>query len=335
MLQAGFLLKSNDIAIDLGTANTLLYVRHQGITLNEPSVVAVNTSGGRDNVEAVGVRAKQMIGRTPPKVRTIRPLRDGMVADFRAAEVMIREFMSRARRGLALINPKVIVGVPSGATAVERRAISESCLNAGARHVELVDETYAAAVGAGVAIQDPTGSMVVDIGGGTTEVAVLSLANVVCSQSVRVGGDQMDEAIVSYMRREHDLLIGENTAERIKIEIGCAEAGGAEDDLAVEVGCKDAKLGTFKRVRLCPGQVAEALAEPVSRIVSSVAAALETMPAELTADVADKGVLLTGGGALLRDLDRKISDEIDLPVLVADDPLSCVAMGCGKLLETA
>jgi len=224
--------------------------------------------------------------------------------------------------------------VPSGATAVERKAISESCLSAGARQVDLIDETVAAAIGAGIPIDDPTGSMVVDIGGGTTEVAVLSLSNVVYSRSVRVGGDVMDEAIVGYLRREHDVLIGEITAERIKMEIGSAEPAGEDSDSeGLEIGCKDARLGTLRQMRLTPQEVAEALAEPVSQIVESVTQALEAMPAELTTDVAEKGIILTGGGALLRDLDRKISDQLDLPVIVADDPLACVALGCGKVLD--
>ena len=334
MFDAGSLLKASDIAIDLGTANTLVYIRDRGIALNEPSVVALSRAGGRDVVKAVGAQAKQMLGRSPPNVTTIRPLRGGVVADFRVAEEMIRVFMGRARQGPALISPKVIVGVPSGATPVERKAISESCLSAGARQVELIDETVAAAIGAGIPIDDPTGSMVVDIGGGTTEVAVLSLSNVVYSHSVRVGGDVMDEAIVGYMRREHDALIGEITAERIKMEIGSAEPGAEDGDgEGLEIGCKDARLGTLRQMRLKPQEVAEALAEPVGQIVDSVTTALEAMPAELTSDVADKGIILTGGGALLRDLDRKISDQLDLPVIVAEDPLACVAIGCGKVLD--
>ena len=334
MFDGGFLLKASDIAIDLGTANTLVYIRNEGIALNEPSVVAVSRTGGRDVVKAVGVEAKQMLGRAPPDIATIRPLRGGVVADFRVAEEMIRVFMGRARQGTALISPKVIVGVPSGATAVERKAISESCLSAGARQVDLIDETVAAAIGAGIPIDDPTGSMVVDIGGGTTEVAVLSLSNIVYSRSMRVGGDVMDEAIVTYLRREHDVLVGEITAERIKMEIGSAEPGGeAADGEGLEIGCKDARLGTLRQMRLTPQEVAEALAEPVSQIVASVTAALEAMPAELTTDVADKGIILTGGGALLRDLDRKISDQLDLPVIVAEDPPACVARGCGKVLD--
>ena len=334
MFDVGSLLKASDVAIDLGTANTLVYIRNRGIAVNEPSVVALCRSGGRDVVKAVGAEAKQMVGRTSADVETVRPLRGGVVADFRVAEEMIRVFMGRARTGPALISPKVIVGVPSGATAVERRAISESCLSAGARQVDLIDETVAAAIGAGIPIDDPTGSMVVDIGGGTTEVAVLSLSNVVYSRSVRVGGDVMDEAIVGYLRREHDVLIGEITAERIKMEIGAAEPASEDSDCeGLEIGCKDARLGTLRQMRLTPQEVAEALAEPVSQIVESVTQALEAMPAELTTDVADKGIILTGGGALLRDLDRKISDELDLPVIVADDPLACVALGCGKVLD--
>ena len=329
-----FTLRSSDLAIDLGTANTLVYMKNKGIVLNEPSVVAVANTGDRDEVTAVGAVAKQMLGRTSKDIRAVRPLREGVIADFRVAEEMIRAFIGRARQGRGfLFNPKVVVGVPSGATPVERRAISESCLNAGARHVDVIEETVAAAIGAGVPIDEAAGSMVVDIGGGTTEVAVLSLSNVVHSRSLRVGGDHMDEAIVSYMRHEHELLIGEHTAERIKIEIGCADAVRANGD-SLQLACKDAKLGSPRQVCLTQHEIAEALAEPVSQIVGSVTAALESAPAQLTTDVADKGVILTGGGALLRDLDRKISSELDLPVIVAEDPLGCVVRGCGKVLES-
>ena len=332
MLSSLIKLMSNDLAIDLGTANTLIYEKNRGIVLNEPSVVALSDDGGHGTVCAVGSVAKQMVGRAPRHIATIRPLRDGVVANFEAAEKMIRTLIERARLRSALIQPRIMVGVPSGATQVERRAIRESCLNAGARRVDMVDETMAAAIGAGIPVDDPTGSMVVDVGGGTTEVAVVSRSDVVCSRSIRVGGDKMDEAIICYMRREHDALIGEGTAERIKLDIGAARPTGGAND-SIDVHCRDAKQGALRKVRVTEGQMAEALAEPVGQIVESVAAALEAMPADLASDVAEKGVLLTGGGALLRGLDREIGERVNLPVFVADEPLACVAAGCGKLLE--
>jgi rod shape-determining protein MreB len=332
MLSSFIELKSNDLAIDLGTANTLVYERNKGIVLNEPSVVALSDDGGRRTVCAVGAEAKRMIGRTPRHIAAIRPLRDGVVADFVAAEEMIRALIKRARQRSALINPRIMVGVPSGATQVERRAIRDSCLHAGARRVDMIDETMAAAIGAGIPVDDPTGSMVVDVGGGTTEVAVVSRSDVVCSHSIRVGGDKMDEAIICYMRREHDALIGAGTAERIKHDIGAARPNGGADE-AIDVHCRDAKQGALRHVRLTQGQMVEALAEPVGQIVESVVRALEAMPPELTSDIAEKGVILTGGGALLRGLDREIGARIDVPVIVAEEPLACVAAGCGKLLE--
>jgi rod shape-determining protein MreB len=260
-------------------------------------------------------------------------MRDGVIADFEVAQEMIRCFIAEVRQRRGLIGPRVIVGVPSGATPVERRAISDSCLRAGARMVELVDETAAAAIGAGIPIEEPSGHMVVDIGGGTTEVAVLSMAGVVHSTSARVGGDKMDEAIISHMRREHDLLVGETTAERIKIEIGAARPGKGQGE-AIEVTCRDVSRGVSRRARITEQEVAEALAEPVGQIVDSVAKALEATPPELASDIAQKGVILTGGGALLRGLDREIGAQVNLPAIVADEPLSCVALGCGRMLES-
>ena len=324
--------KSNDIAIDLGTANTLVYMKGRGIVLNEPSVVAFTRTGRRKVMYAVGVDAKRMLGRTPQHIEAIRPMRDGVITDFEVAQEMIRSFIGRARQRRALISPKVIVGVPSGATPVERRAIGQSCLSAGARQVDLIDETMAAAIGAGMAINEPSGSMVVDIGGGTTEVAVVSLSGVVYSHSVRLGGDKMDEAIVTYMRREHDIVIGEGTAERIKMEIGAARAG-VDDGVWTDINCRDAKSLFPRLVRITQRQVADALAEPVSQIVETVTMALEATPAELTSDIAEKGVILTGGGALLKGLDLEIGEHVNVPVTVAEYPLSCVAMGCGKVLE--
>ncbi|NBB14864.1 MreB/Mrl family cell shape determining protein [Caulobacter sp. SLTY] len=325
---------SNDIAIDLGTANTLIYMKGKGIVLNEPSVVALRNIGGRKSVHAVGIEAKQMLGRTPGHMEAIRPMRDGVIADFEVAEEMIKYFIRKVhnRKGFP-VNPKVIVCVPSGATAVERRAINDSCLNASARRVGLIDEPMAAAIGAGLPIHEPTGSMVVDIGGGTTEVAVLSLSGIVYSRSVRVGGDKMDEAIISYMRRHHNLLIGETTAERIKKEIGTARSPADGEGLSIDVKGRDLMQGVPREVRISEKQAADALAEPVNQIVEAVKVALEATPPELASDIADKGIMLTGGGALLRGLDAEIRDHTGLPVTVADDPLSCVALGCGKVLE--
>jgi len=334
MFSSLFGLISNDIAIDLGTANTLIYMKGKGIVLNEPSVVALRNVGGRKIVHAVGLEAKQMLGRTPGHMEAIRPMRDGVIADFEVAEEMIKHFIRKVHNRKGFVNPKVIVCVPSGATAVERRAINDSCLNASARRVGLIDEPMAAAIGAGLPIHEPTGSMVVDIGGGTTEVAVLSLSGIVYSRSVRVGGDKMDEAIISYMRRNHNLLIGETTAERIKKEIGTARApDDGSDGLAIEVKGRDLMQGVPREVRVTEKQGAEALNEPASQIVEAVKVALEATPPELASDIADKGIMLTGGGALLRGLDVWISDATGLPVTVADDPLSCVALGCGRVLE--
>src|SRR5579862_1834255 len=323
---------AEDIAIDLGTANTLIYMKGRGIVLNEPSVVALRDVGGRKQVHAVGAEAKRMMGRTPGRIEALRPLRDGVIADFEVAEEMIKHFIRRVRRW-GFTQPKVIVCVPSGATPVERRAINDSCLNAGARRVGLIDEPMAAAIGAGLPIHEPTGSMVVDIGGGTTEVAVLSLSGIVYSRSVRVGGDKMDEAIISYMRRHHNLLIGETTAERIKKEIGTARSPEDGVGLAIDVKGRDLMQGVPREVRISEKQAADAVAEPVAQIVEAVKVALEATPPELAADIADKGIMLTGGGALLRGLDLEIRDHTGLPVTVADDPLSCVALGCGKVLE--
>jgi rod shape-determining protein MreB len=309
-------------------------MKGKGIVLNEPSVVALRNVGGRKIVHAVGTEAKQMLGRTPGHMEAIRPMRDGVIADFEVAEEMIKHFIRKVHNRKGFLNPKVIVCVPSGATAVERRAINDSCLNASARRVGLIDEPMAAAIGAGLPIHEPTGSMVVDIGGGTTEVAVLSLSGIVYSRSVRVGGDKMDEALISYMRRNHNLLIGETTAERIKKEIGTARPPeDGSDGLAIEVKGRDLMQGVPREVRVTERQAAEALFEPASQIVEAVKVALESTPPELAADIADKGIMLTGGGALLRGLDYQITLATGLPVTVADDPLSCVALGCGRVLE--
>jgi len=324
---------SSDIAIDLGTANTLVYMKGRGIVLNEPSVVALRTAGGRKTVYAVGAEAKMMLGRTPGHMEAIRPMRDGVIADFEVAEEMIKYFIRKVHNRKGFVNPKVIVCVPSGATAVERRAINDSCLNASARRVGLMYEPMAAAIGAGLPIHEPTGSMVVDIGGGTTEVAVLSLSGIVYSRSVRVGGDKMDEAIISYMRRHHNLLVGETTAERIKKEIGTARPPEDGIGISIDVKGRDLMQGVPREVRVTEKQAADAVAEPASQIIEAVKVALEATPPELAADIADKGIMLTGGGALLRGLDLEISDATGLPVTVADDPLTCVALGVGKVLE--
>ena len=319
-----------DMAVDLGTANTLVYVRGRGIVLSEPSVVAVDSRSGE--VHAVGIEAKRMLGRTPGTISAIRPLKDGVIADFEVTEEMLRHFIQKVHQN-RWAHPRVVVCVPSGVTGVEKRAVEEACLSAGARQAYLIEEPMAAAIGAGLPVGEPTGSMVVDIGGGTTEVAVLSLSGIVYSRSVRVGGDKMDEAIISYMRRHHNLLIGETTAERIKKEIGTARPPVDGEGLAIEVKGRDLMQGVPREVRISEKQAAEALAEPVSQIVEAVKVALEATPPELAADIADKGIMLTGGGALLRGLDAEIRDHTGLPVTVADDPLSCVALGCGRVLE--
>jgi rod shape-determining protein MreB len=328
----GFL--SADMAIDLGTANTLVYVKGRGIVLNEPSVVAIADLRGRKHVLAVGNEAKHMLGRTPGNIAAIRPLRDGVIADFEVAEEMIKHFIRKVHNRRSFASPMIIVCVPSGSTAVERRAIQESAESAGARKVLLIEEPMAAAIGAGLPVTEPSGSMVVDIGGGTTEVAVISLGGIVYARSVRVGGDKMDEAIISYIRRHHNLLIGESTAERIKMEIASAappEDGG--EGTLTEVRGRDLMNGVPREVVVSQRQIADSLAEPVSQIVEAVKVALENTPPELAADIVDKGIVLTGGGALLHRLDQVLRDSTGLPVTVAEEPLSCVALGTGRALE--
>src|SRR6201998_1961284 len=324
---------SADMAIDLGTANTLVYVKGRGVVLAEPSVVAIADVRGKKQVVAVGEEAKQMLGRTPGYITASRPLREGLIAYFEVAEEMIKHFIRKVHNRRSFASPLIIVCVPSGSTAVERRAIQESAESAGARRVLLIEEPMAAAIGAGLPVTEPSGSMVVDIGGGTTEVAVLSLSGIVYSRSVRVGGDKMDEAIISYMRRHHNLLIGETTAERIKKEIGTARTPEDGYGLAIDVKGRDLMQGVPREVRISEKQAADAVSEPVAQIVEAVKVALEATPPELAADIADKGIMLTGGGALLRGLDLEIRDHTGLPVTVADDPRSCVALGCGKVLE--
>lgn len=327
----GFL--SDDMAIDLGTANTLVYVRGRGIVLNEPSVVAIKEESGKKQVLAVGNDAKQMLGRTPGNIQAIRPLRDGVIADFEVAEEMIKYFIHKVHNRRSFASPRVVICVPSGSTAVERRAIQESAEAAGARKVELIEEPMAAAIGAGLPVTEPTGSMVVDIGGGTTEVAVLSLGGIVYARSVRVGGDKMDEAIIGYIRRNHNLLVGEGSAERIKKEIGSACPPDDGDGKTIEIKGRDLMNGVPKELMISERQIAEGLAEPVSQIIEAVKVALEHTAPELAADIVDKGIVLTGGGALLRNLDFVLRHATGLPVSIADDPLICVALGTGQALE--
>jgi len=324
---------STDMAIDLGTANTLVYVKGRGIVLNEPSVVAMkNSAGGRPQVLAVGDEAKLMLGRTPGHIEAIRPLRDGVIADFEIAQHMIKHFIQKVHNR-SYASPHVVICVPSGSTAVERRAIREAADQAGASKVDLVEEPMAAAIGAGLPVTEPQGSMIVDIGGGTTEVAVLSLSGIVYSTSARVGGDKMDEAIIAYIRRNHNLLIGEASAERIKKEIGTAmepEDGVGE---TMEIRGRDLMNGVPKEIVINQVQIAEALSEPVGSIIESVKAALEQTAPELSADIVDKGIVLTGGGALLHNLDKVLRQATGLPVSIAEESLTCVALGTGRVLE--
>ena len=327
----GFL--SADMAIDLGTANTLVYVKGRGIVLNEPSVVAIAETRGKKQVLAVGEEAKQMLGRTPGNITAIRPLRDGVIADFEVAEKMIKHFIRKVHNRRSFASPLVIICVPSGSTAVERRAIQESAESAGARRVYLIEEPMAAAIGAGLPVTEPTGSMVVDIGGGTTEVAVLSLGGIVYSRSVRIGGDKMDEAIIGYIRRNHNLLVGEASAERIKESIGSACPPEDGEGRTMEIKGRDLMNGVPGELVLSERQIAESLAEPVAAIIEAVKVALEHTAPELAADIVDKGVVLTGGGALLSNMDFVLRHATGLPVSLADDPLSCVVLGTGRALE--
>ncbi|AIL13061.1 rod shape-determining protein MreB [Candidatus Paracaedimonas acanthamoebae] len=325
---------SSDMAIDLGTANTLVYVKGRGIVLNEPSVVARAVIKGKSQVLAVGNDAKQMVGKTPGNIQAIRPLREGVIADFEVAEEMIKHFIHKVHNRRSFVSPQIIVCVPSGATAVEKRAIQESAESAGAGKVYLIEEPMAAAIGAGLPVTEPTGSMVVDIGGGTTEVAVISLGGIVYARSVRIGGDSMDEAIISYIRRTHNLLVGEATAERIKKEIGSAlQPHGKSGGRKLHIKGRDLLNGIPKEIEIDERQVAESLSEPIAGIIAAVRDALENTAPELSADIVEKGIVLTGGGALLSNLDQVIRDATGLPVSLADDPLSCVVLGTGQALE--
>lgn len=323
---------SNDLSIDLGTANTLIYVREEGIVLDEPSVVAIRVHNGQKTIEAVGADAKRMLGRTPGNITAIRPMKDGVIADFQVTEKMLQHFISKVHQNSFIRpSPRVLVCVPCKSTQVERRAIRESALSAGAREVRLIEEPMAAAIGAGLPVEDASGSMVVDVGGGTTEIAIVSLNGVVYSDSVRLGGDRFDEAIVSHVRRVYGSLIGDATAERIKQEIGCAYAGSELREL--DVRGRNLAEGVPRSFVLNSDEILEAMQEPLSAIVQAVKRALEQSPPELAADIAESGIVITGGGALLRDIDRLISEETGLPVLIADDPLTCVARGGGKALD--
>jgi len=320
---------SNDLAIDLGTANTCVFARGQGIVLNEPSIVAVNNVN--DQIEAVGSEAKEMLGRTPGSITAIRPMRDGVIADFDAAEKMLGYFIKKAHKRKSFVRPRIIIGVPSEITQVERRAVKESAYRAKASEVHLIEEGMAAAIGAGLPITEASGSMIVDIGGGTTDIAVISLAGIVYSRSVRIAGNAMDEAIINYVKKEHDLLIGERTAERIKMELG--SAAPLTEDKEMEVKGRHVLEGKPTTVILNDGQIREALAEPVRMIVQAVRDGLERIPPELSADVYDRGIVLSGGGALLQRLDDRLRRETGLPVSVAEDPLSSVVLGAGKMLS--
>jgi rod shape-determining protein MreB len=324
---------SADMAIDLGTANTLIYVKGRGVVLNEPSVVAIAQYKGRKQVLAVGDEAKMMLGRTPASITAIRPLRDGVIADFEVAEEMIKHFIRRVHNRRSFASPQMIICVPSGSTAVERRAIREAAESAGARKVWLIEEPMAAAIGAGLPVTEPTGSMIVDIGGGTTEVAVLSLGGIVYARSIRVGGDKMDEAIIGYIRRNHNLLVGEGSAERIKKEIGSASPPEDGEGRVMAIKGRDLMNGVPKELVITERQIAESVAEPVGAIIEAIKVALEHTAPELAADILDKGIVLTGGGALLGNLDFVLRHSTGLPVSIADDPLSCVALGAGRCLE--
>jgi len=324
---------SSDMAIDLGTANTLVYVRGRGVVLNEPSVVAIQNDNGRKQVIAVGSEAKPMMGRTPGNIEVIRPLRDGVIADIYVAEEMIKHFIRKVHNRRSFASPEIVICVPSGSTSVERRAIRDAANNAGASQVYLIEEPMAAAIGAGLPVIEPTGSMVVDIGGGTTEVAVLSLRGIAYANSVRVGGDKMDEAIINYVRRNHNLLIGDSTAERIKKEIGTAYPPADGQGKSLEIKGRDLMNGVPKEIIINQAQVADALAETVSALIEGVKVALENTAPELAADIVDKGIVLTGGGALLGDIDRVLREATGLPVAAAEEPLSCVALGTGRALE--
>src|SRR5918992_2672604 len=333
MFDALFGVFSNDLAIDLGTANTLIYVKNQGIVCNEPSVVAVqqrNERGGK-KVLAVGAEAKEMLGRTPGSIVAIRPMKDGVIANFEVTEKMLQHFIRQAHNGKTWVSPRVVIGIPSEITQVERRAVEDSAHRATASEVYLVEEAVAAAIGAGLPITEPGGNMVVDIGGGTTDIAVISLGGIVYSRSLRVAGNEMDEAITHYIKRKYNLLIGERTAEAIKIELGSAFP--LDEELSYEVRGRNLIEGIPKTITITDEEVREALADSISTIINAVRVALERTPPELSADIVERGIVLTGGGALLKNLDKRLSIETGLPVSIADDPLASVVLGTGKMLS--
>lgn len=323
---------SSDLAIDLGTANTLVYVKGRGIVVSEPSVVAIcKGSRGPDKVRAVGIRAKEMLGRTPGNIIAIRPIKDGVIADFEITEAMLRYFIARVHDRKRLVRPRIVIAVPSGITEVEKRAVKESAMLAGAREVYLIEEPMAASIGAGLPITEPSGNMIIDIGGGTTEVAVISLSGVVYSNSTRVGGDKMDEAIINFVKRKYNLLIGERTAELVKITIGTAYP--TDEIKSMEVKGRDLVQGIPKTLEIKSEEIREALAEPINAIVESVKMALERTPPELSADIVDKGIVLVGGGSLLSNLDVLLREVTGLPVMLAENPLTAVVMGTGRCLD--
>ena len=320
---------SNDIGIDLGTASTLVYVKGEGIVICEPSVVAIER--GTTHVLAVGSEAKRMLGRTPGNIVAIRPMKDGVITDFEITEAMLRYFIRKVRRGRFQLNPRIVIAIPSGITEVERRAVKESAERAGGREVFLIEEPIAAAIGVGLPIQEPLGNMIIDVGGGTTEIAVISLAGTVFSKSIRIGGDEMDEAIIEYLKKTYNLMVGERTAEEIKIKIGSAYP--LEEEMSLEVKGRDLVAGLPKTVTVTSEEVREALQEPVRAIVEATKISLERTPPELSSDLIEHGIVMAGGGSLLRGLDKLISEETGLPVHVADDPLTAVAKGTGKVLD--
>jgi len=320
---------SNDIGIDLGTSSTLVYIKNQGIVLCEPSVVAIHS--GTSKVLAVGEEAKRMLGRTPGSIVAIRPMKSGVIADFEITEAMLRYFIKKVHNSRRLVRPRMVIAIPSGITEVEKRAVKDSALHAGAREVYMIEEPVAAAIGVGLPIQEPSGNMVVDIGGGTTEMAVISLAGIVFSKSIRVAGDEMDESIINYLKKTYNLMVGERTAEEIKITIGSAYP--LDEEMTMEVRGRDLVAGLPKMITISSEEVREALAEPIAQIVEAVRITLERTPPELSADLIEKGLILAGGGALLRGLDKIISEETGLPVHVAEDPLTAVALGTGKALS--
>ena len=320
---------SNDLAIDLGTANTLVYAKNKGIVVSEPSIVAVNKVTGK--VEAVGKDAKEMLGRTPGNIVAIRPMKDGVIADFEITEKMLSHFIRKAHNRNTMVRPRIIIGIPSEVTQVEKRAVKDSALKAKASEVYLVDQAMAAAIGAGLPITEPSGNMVVDIGGGTTDIAVISLAGIVYSKSVRVAGNEMDESVIQYIKKKYNLLIGERTAEQIKLEIGSAFP--LDEPMTMEIKGRDLIEGIPKTLTITDAEIREALAEPISIIVNAVRVALERTPPELSADIVDRGIVLTGGGSLLKNLDKLLREETGLPVSVAEDPLSSVVLGTGKMLS--